>query len=148
MQKYIWRASPRLIWRMVEMSISKKIRYIEMLPLLIVSKILKRAKKHFKAACFYFKTAVLKYFLAPFNIFVTMSKGYIYISNVLFNWQPALGVWSRSRSRGRPESRQRARSRSRGLSRPNCLDSDSETFCFNLWYSLPMQGELGYTFWK
>ena len=48
------------------------------------------------------------------------------------------GVWGRSRNC--PESWQRARSRSRG--RPNCLDSDSETFCFNLWYSLPMQGRI------
>ena len=49
------------------------------------------------------------------------------------------GVRSRSRSRSRPESWQRARSRSRSRSRSNCLDSDSGTFCLNLWYKLPMQ---------
>ena len=46
---------------------------------------------------------------------------------------------SRNRSRSRPESWQRAMSRSR--SRSNCLDPDSRTFCLNLCYNSPMQGE-------
>ena len=46
----------------------------------------------------------------------------------------------RSRSRSRPESWQRVRSRSRSRSRSDCLDSDSGTFCLNLWYNLPTKG--------
>ena len=36
----------------------------------------------------------------------------------------------------------RRRSWRRSRSRPNCLNSDSGTFCFNLRYSLPMQGRI------